>query len=100
MRTVLHGLKEYSYVIVFVLVLFFVLYTMTSVVAMNDFDGDQSSIMIKQGDTLWGIAQKHHKDVGLSIQDYIALLQKLNQLDTVMIYPGQELMIIVARGDG
>ncbi|GAA0361095.1 cell division suppressor protein YneA [Bacillus horti] len=87
-------LKDYSYVIVFVIILFIVFYTMTSVLATAG-DAEESSVIIEHGDTLWKIATEHHKSMGLSVQEYVRLIQKLNGLDSVVIYPGQELAIMI-----
>jgi LysM repeat protein len=52
------------------------------------------SVTVEEGDTLWEIARVHNQDVGMSIQDYIYKIRSLNEMDSVMIYPGQTIQII------
>lgn len=48
------------------------------------------TIIVRQGDTLWTIAQAHRGDT--EIRKYIYNLQKLNNISST-IYPGQELLL-------
>lgn len=96
MSFLLKGLKDYSYVILFVLVLGFAFYLLPSALASEESYAENLPIIVQRGDTLWGISEKHHKDVGMSIQDYLSKIQSLNQLESAIIYPGQELFIITA----
>lgn len=95
MSFLIKGLKDYSYVILFVLVLSFAFYLLPSALASEEIYAE-NPIIVKSGDTLWKISEKHHKDVGMSIQDYLSKIQSLNQLESAIIYPGQELFIITA----
>lgn len=49
--------------------------------------------VVEKNDTLWSIASENKK-AGQDIREYIYELQKLNNLDYCMIYPGQEIKII------
>ncbi|MGI6364475.1 MAG: LysM peptidoglycan-binding domain-containing protein [Bacillota bacterium] len=51
---------------------------------------DLQTITVRQGDTLWTIAQTHRGNT--EIRKYIYKLQKLNDIGS-NIYPGQELLL-------
>ncbi|MEW6624724.1 MAG: LysM peptidoglycan-binding domain-containing protein [Bacillota bacterium] len=48
-------------------------------------------ISVQEGDTLWGIAKKHHPNK--DIRKVIYQIEKLNNISKSMIYPGQQLKI-------
>lgn len=49
------------------------------------------TIVVRQGDTLWEIAQKY--STNKDIRSYIYDIEKYNNLDSATIYVGQELLI-------
>lgn len=51
---------------------------------------EQEIITVRQGDTLWSIAQAHRGKT--EIRKYIYNLQKLNDIDSNIV-PGQELLL-------
>jgi hypothetical protein len=89
-------LKENSYLIVFALVLVLVFLTMNNVFA-EDRDFEMLVITIEDGDTLWSIASLYHRELGMTIQDYIFELRSINELNSVIIHPGQSIMIPVSQ---
>jgi hypothetical protein len=88
--------KNYSYIILFTCVLFLAFFTMNTVFAEYD-EYQVLSVTVEEGDTLWEIARVYHQDVDMSIQDYIYKLRSLNELDSVIIYPGQTIQIITGH---
>jgi hypothetical protein len=86
-------MKNYSYFILFICVLFLAFFTMNTVFAEYD-EYEVLSVTVEEGDTLWDIARAYNKDVGMSIQDYIYKIRSLNEMDSVIIYPGQTIQII------
>ncbi len=49
---------------------------------------------VKQGETLWSIAQKYTPD-GYDIRKMIYEIKQLNEMDTSMIYSGDKILIPV-----
>jgi hypothetical protein len=89
-------IKDYSYLIVFVCVLFLVFFTMNTVFA-EDEEYQVLSVTVEGGDTLWEIASVYHQQVDMSIQDYIYKLRTLNGLDSVIIHPGQTIQVLTSK---
>ncbi|AUM65646.1 LysM peptidoglycan-binding domain-containing protein [Brevibacillus sp. 7WMA2] len=54
-------------------------------------------ITIQPGDTLWSIAQAYQQESGLSARELMDEIMKQNQLDSPMIYAGNNLAIPVYR---
>lgn len=48
-------------------------------------------VVIQTGDTLWKISQKY-KSESEDIRDYVALIQKINKIGSI-IYPGDTLLV-------
>jgi hypothetical protein len=86
-------MKNYSYLILFICVISLAFFTMNTVFAEYD-EYQVLDVTVEEGDTLWGIASAHNQNVGLSIQDYIYKIRSLNDMDSVIIYPGQTIQII------
>jgi len=53
-----------------------------------------TSIQIKQGDSLWSIAQQYKSEHYESTQEYVDELVLLNDLTSETIHAGQHLMVI------
>jgi LysM repeat protein len=51
------------------------------------------SVMLQEGDTLWGIAEEYMDESYSSIEEYIIELKKINNLDSDEIHEGSYLMI-------
>lgn len=76
----------------FLFLLFFITVLAGSVVAAAGNEGSESrTVMVRPGDTLWGIAQENagNKD----IRQYVYNLKKVNQLEDATIYAGQKLYL-------
>ncbi|WP_202077380.1 cell division suppressor protein YneA [Caldalkalibacillus salinus] len=86
--------KDISYLLVFVIVLCAIFYTMSNVMASAE-DYQYEYIQVETGDTLWRIAAQHHQGLGISVQEYIQQVKVLNGLEGSLIYPGQELQVLV-----
>ncbi|MBQ8042562.1 MAG: LysM peptidoglycan-binding domain-containing protein [Clostridia bacterium] len=55
---------------------------------------NQKTIYISKHETLWSIAEEY-KRPNQDIREYIYEIKKLNNMDTSVLYEGQELTIIV-----
>ena len=49
-------------------------------------------ITVQKGDTLWAIA-RHNLPVGYDIREYIWIIQRDNQIEGAIIFPGQILLL-------
>jgi hypothetical protein len=56
------------------------------------------AVIVEDGDSLWGIAQRFTNNQ-LDIRQYINLIQEHNQMDTANIYPGEVLKIPLYSGN-
>lgn len=52
-----------------------------------------TGIQIKEGDSLWSIAEEYVSEEYDSIQEYIEELKRVNQLDSNVIYSGRHLIV-------
>lgn len=50
------------------------------------------SIRIKQGETLWNLAETYCVD-GVSTRDMVSAIREWNDLDSSMLHPGQKLLV-------
>lgn len=53
-----------------------------------------TDITVKQGDTLWSIAQVYNKNFGMNIRKYIDEIRQINQLVSDYIEAGDSLTIV------
>jgi len=53
-----------------------------------------ANLKVAEGDTLWGIASEY-RPAGVTVQDYIKQIKKLNGLSSDVIYAGSFLIIPV-----
>jgi len=88
------NLKDISYVILFGIIIVIILLTLNHVFAAEK-HYQLEQITVHQGDTLWTLANDYYKQLGMSKQEYIHHVQKVNQLDNHMVFPGQALMMPV-----
>lgn len=49
--------------------------------------------IVEEGDSLWMIAKNNLLEDTMTIQEMVYLLQSLNGLENVTIFPGQEILI-------
>ncbi len=54
-------------------------------------DNNTNIITVQNGDTLWAIAQNHYS--GKDIRRMIYKIEKINNINKCIIYPGQKLTI-------
>ena len=50
------------------------------------------SVRVKQGETLWELAEAYHVD-GISTQDMVSAIRDWNDLDSSMLQPGQTILV-------
>ena len=58
------------------------------------YDRYYTNIEIKEGDTLWSIASRYHKNSGMSIREYIRELKSMNRMASDRIHAGDSLAIV------
>ena len=79
------------------LIMVYVIFTLILFCIVPKKDSDKvyttSSYIVSSGETLWSIGTENLPE-GMSIQEYIYELRKLNNIDDCIIYPGQEIQII------
>lgn len=96
MKRISLNIQRYSYFFVLCLLVALAIYTMGVVFAeANDYRSE--TYVVQRGDTLWHIALSHHQEVGLSIPHYIHQLKIINNMDSALIYVGQEIKILVGH---
>lgn len=54
-------------------------------------------VTVRSGDSLWSIAVRHHEEAHMDVNDLILAIKKANELNSVVIYPGQTLVIPMAQ---
>lgn len=83
-------LKNYSFVLLFMAVS--LIAGMFLIFSLSE-DGDYSQIVVREGDTLWTIADQYKDSNGMNKEEFIVWVQKKNHLYTALIKPGDELII-------
>ena len=53
-----------------------------------------TSILIREGDTLWSVAGKYADDMGMSIPNYVDCLRRMNRLEGDTIHAGRYLTVM------
>lgn len=74
-------------------IIVFVLLTIASVVNSR-YDFHEETYYVKGGDRLWNIASDYCPD-GMDVRDYLNLLREHNEFTGSVIYPGQEIIVLV-----
>jgi cell division protein YceG involved in septum cleavage len=79
-------------------VLFFIMVAMLMVFSVADLSAEENSyrtITVKEGDSLWSIAQEFEKQHSYESKEFISWVEKKNSLHTAQLHPGQRLIIPV-----
>ena len=71
----------------------FVLLTI-GLVVNSRYDFHEETYYVKGGDRLWNIASDYCPD-GMDVRDYLNLLREHNEFTGSVIYPGQEIIVLV-----
>jgi LysM repeat protein len=50
-------------------------------------------VVVHDGDTLWNIAGKYHKQSGMSVQETLFYIQQANHLKSAVIHAGDKLLV-------
>jgi LysM repeat protein len=50
-------------------------------------------VTVQPGDSLWKLASRHQEAAGMDVQELVGAIMELNNLDSVIIYPGQNIRI-------
>ena len=86
------NLKKFLTNFLLVLFLMVIFISVRNSVATGSPKIQYSAIVVHQGDTLWTIASQH-RGKGTDIRSLIDQIREANQLDSVLITPGQTLKI-------
>ena len=97
---IFHKSRDYSYFLVFIALILLTLVTMNQVNASVEDEYVLETIEVQAGDTLWSIASQYANSAGFSKQEYIEILREINQLEQVMIHPGQTLVVMTSEKKG
>lgn len=54
-------------------------------------------ISVREGDSLWKIASRYQQQAGMEVPRLIDEIKRMNQLDSPIIFPGQELFIPISN---
>lgn len=54
-------------------------------------------IVVQPGDSLWELAVTYKSDPKMDVRDMVYAIQKLNKLESAIIYPGQSIQIPVGN---
>lgn len=83
--------KKYSFAIILIFTtLLMGLYIIFSV---DESEDPYLIVTVKQGETLWNIAEKHAKQLGFTTADLVKILEKENKLANKMLMAGEEIKI-------
>ena len=58
------------------------------------YEFEEETYYVKGGDRLWNIASDYCPD-GMDVRDYLNLLREHNEFTGSVIYPGQEIIVLV-----
>lgn len=50
-------------------------------------------VIIQEGETLWDLANRYHEEAGMSPQELLFYIQKENNLESAVVYPGDPIQI-------
>lgn len=81
--------------IIFILAFYLFFYLLTELVFAS---GETTpvpfkEVTVQQGDSVWKLASRNHAAVGLDVQELVDVIIEVNELESVIIHPGQNLKI-------
>jgi len=81
--------------LIFLLAFSLFFYLLTELVFASEATQESPSklVTIQPGDSLWKLAIRHQEVSGMDVQELVQAIRELNDLDSVMIYPGQNIKI-------
>lgn len=50
-------------------------------------------VIVQEGETLWDLASRYHEEAGMSTQELLFYIQKENNLESAVLYPGDPIQI-------
>ncbi|MGG1661281.1 cell division suppressor protein YneA [Brevibacillus sp. NRS-1366] len=77
--------------------LFFYLLTELVFASGDSMELHGKEVTVRSGDSLWSIAVHHKEEAKMDVNELIIAIKKANDLDGVLIYPGQTLIIPVSE---
>ncbi|MFC0188797.1 LysM peptidoglycan-binding domain-containing protein [Fictibacillus aquaticus] len=79
-------------------VMFFIMVAVLMVFSVTDLSAEENSyrtITVKEGDSLWSIAEEFGHKHSFESKEFISWVEKKNNLHTPQLQPGQHLIIPV-----
>ncbi|MFZ3171582.1 MAG: LysM peptidoglycan-binding domain-containing protein [Carboxydocellales bacterium] len=90
-KLVLKVIKRLSFFSIILVAIVMVLISLMPTQAKSSTGTYYRVVFVREGETLWKIAQKHGGDG--DIRELIHQIKKLNKLEYSVIYPGQRLIV-------
>ncbi|AIE59767.1 cell division suppressor protein YneA [Bacillus methanolicus] len=92
--------KQYSYAIILVIVSLAAALLFANYVKVANSEG-YLKVTVKDGESLWTIAEKYSNRHGLSSDEFISWVERTNGINGDKIYPGEELVIpVLEKSEG
>ncbi|HEY4552843.1 MAG TPA: LysM peptidoglycan-binding domain-containing protein [Bacillaceae bacterium] len=83
--------RKYSYAILFICVT--MMMGIYLIFSLSEESGSHTTIIVKDGDSLWTISERHAGDFGMSVPEFIQILEKENRVIGKTIMAGEELVV-------
>jgi cell division protein YceG involved in septum cleavage len=85
-------MKKKTWMILLLISMFLI--GMTKLVYASFLSNDNyCEVIIQEGETLWDIASRYHEQAGMSTQELLFYIQKENDLQSAIVYPGDSIVI-------
>ncbi|MDR7318723.1 LysM peptidoglycan-binding domain-containing protein [Brevibacillus nitrificans] len=77
-------------------------YLLTELVFASDANAvlPVKEVTVREGDSLWKLAIRYQEEAQMEVNELILAIQEVNELESVIIYPGQTLKIPVTSEQG